>query len=83
MGAVRSFSFQVAIAVLFEAVLMLTGFVAMLSLDAKRVEKERIDLFPCITLKGANEKHSICISVKKKKRKFFSLLLIFLEFFFF
>ena len=67
MRAVRSFSIQVAIAVTFEAFLMCTCFVAMLSLDARRVEQERSSFLPCITLEGGNQNFSCCVKVKKKK----------------
>ena len=60
MPAVRAFSIQVAVAVLFEVLLVLTAFVSLLVLDAKRVENERVDLFPCTKLAGANNRHNCC-----------------------
>lgn len=53
MPAVRNFAIYAAGAVLINAVLQVTMFVAVLSLNQKRVEAGRVDCFPCIRVQGA------------------------------
>lgn len=48
MPAVRIFSLYAAAAVFFDFLLQITAFVAVLSLDFKRQENNRLDLFCCI-----------------------------------
>ncbi|XP_068736144.1 NPC intracellular cholesterol transporter 1-like isoform X1 [Montipora capricornis] len=48
MPAVRVFSLYAAVAVIFDFLLQITAFVAILSLDTKRQENNRLDLFCCI-----------------------------------
>lgn len=49
MPAVRNFAVYAAGAVFINAVLQVTMFVAVLSLNQKRVDANRIDCFPCLT----------------------------------
>lgn len=53
MPAVRNFAVYAAGAVFINAILQVTMFVAVLSLNQKRVEDHRADCFPCIKVKGA------------------------------
>lgn len=48
MPAVRIFSLYAAAAVFFDFLLQVTAFVALLSLDSKRQENNRLDLICCI-----------------------------------
>jgi len=50
MPAVRNFSLVAALAVLLDFFLQVTAFVAMLALDAARVEEGRLDLLPLLRL---------------------------------
>jgi len=53
MPAVRNFAIYAAGAVFINAILQVTMFVSVLSLNQKRVEDHRADCFPCIKIKGA------------------------------
>lgn len=53
MPAVRNFAIYAAGAVFINAVLQVTMFVSVLSLNQRRVEDHRVDCFPCIQVKGA------------------------------
>lgn len=48
MPAVRIFSLYAAAAVFFDFLLQITAFVAILSLDSKRQENNRLDVLCCI-----------------------------------
>ena len=58
MPAVRNFAAYAAGAVLINALLQVTMFVAVLSLNQRRVESNRIDCFPFIRLKQATNQRS-------------------------
>lgn len=53
MPAVRNFAIYAAGAVFINAVLQVTMFVSVLSLNQRRVEDRRADCFPCIQIKSA------------------------------
>lgn len=53
MPAVRNFAVYAAGAVFINAILQVTMFISVLSLNQRRVEDHRVDCFPCIKLKGA------------------------------
>ena len=55
MPAVRIFSLYAAAAVFFDFLLQITAFVAVLSLDFKRQENNRLDLFCCIKVPKSND----------------------------
>nr|XP_014344420.1 PREDICTED: Niemann-Pick C1-like protein 1 [Latimeria chalumnae] len=67
MPAVRTFALYAALAVLFDFLLQMSAFVALLSLDARRQEGFRFDICCCVKLKN----------IKKKKNK--GLLLPFMR----
>lgn len=48
MPAVKSFALYAALAVLVDFVLQMTAFVALLSLDARRQDNNRCELFCCV-----------------------------------
>lgn len=48
MPAVRIFSLYAAAAVFFDFLLQITAFVALLSLDSKRQENNRLDVLCCV-----------------------------------
>lgn len=48
MPAVRIFSLYAAAAVFFDFLLQVTAFVALLSLDSKRQESNRLDVLCCV-----------------------------------
>eukprot|EP01133_Synstelium_polycarpum_P009861 gene9861-11524_t len=54
MPAVVAFSYYASLAILFDFLLQITAFSALLVLDTKRVESRRIDCFPCVALEGDN-----------------------------
>ncbi|KAI9826600.1 MAG: hypothetical protein M1832_006196 [Thelocarpon impressellum] len=54
MPAVRNFAVYAAGAVLINAVLQVTMFIAVLTLNQRRVEDSRADCFPCVRVKKAN-----------------------------
>uniref|UniRef100_A0A6Q2ZG95 SSD domain-containing protein n=1 Tax=Esox lucius TaxID=8010 RepID=A0A6Q2ZG95_ESOLU len=51
MPAVRSFALYAALAVVLDFVLQMTAFVALLSLDCKRQDRNRCEVVCCITVK--------------------------------
>jgi Niemann-Pick C1 protein len=53
MPAVRNFAIYAAGAVFINAILQVTMFVSVLTLNQKRVEDHRADCFPCIQIKSA------------------------------
>ncbi|CZS92652.1 probable cholesterol homeostasis protein [Rhynchosporium agropyri] len=53
MPAVRNFAIYAAGAVFINAILQVTMFVSVLTLNQRRVEDRRADCFPCIQVKGA------------------------------
>ncbi|KAF7858866.1 hypothetical protein EAF04_008908 [Stromatinia cepivora] len=53
MPAVRNFAIYAAGAVFINAVLQITMFVSILSLNQRRVEDRRVDCIPCIQIKTA------------------------------
>jgi Niemann-Pick C1 protein len=53
MPAVRNFAIYAAGAVFINAVLQVTMFVSVLSLNQRRVEDRRADCFPCVQIKSA------------------------------
>ncbi|KAG4032644.1 hypothetical protein MFRU_006g01140 [Monilinia fructicola] len=53
MPAVRNFAIYAAGAVFINAVLQITMFVSILSLNQRRVEDRRVDCVPCIQIKSA------------------------------
>jgi Niemann-Pick C1 protein len=55
MPAVRNFAVYAAGAVIFDAMLQCTMFVAALALDQKRVEANRVDCFPLIRAPGRTD----------------------------
>ena len=69
MPAVRVFSLYAAVAVFIDFLLQITCFVAIMSLDAKRQARNRLDICCCVKLKnkdGANtEKDSLLYSFMK------------------
>ncbi|XP_048368083.1 NPC1-like intracellular cholesterol transporter 1 [Sphaerodactylus townsendi] len=58
MPAIRTFALNSAVALLFDFLLQMTAFVALLSLDARRQEASRFDMCCCVRLeKGQVKKH--------------------------
>ncbi|WEW58683.1 niemann-Pick type C- protein 1 [Emydomyces testavorans] len=53
MPAVKNFAVYAAGAVLINALLQVTMFISLLSLNQKRVESLRVDCFPCLTVRKA------------------------------
>ncbi len=50
MPAVRNFAIYAAGAIVFDALLQMTMFVAALSLDQRRKEQKRVDCIPCLVI---------------------------------
>ncbi|XP_034025439.1 NPC1-like intracellular cholesterol transporter 1 [Thalassophryne amazonica] len=50
MPAVKTFALYAALAVLMDFILQMTAFVALLSLDARRQDRNRCELFCCVTV---------------------------------
>lgn len=50
MPAVKTFAMYAALAVVMDFVLQMTAFVALLSLDVRRQDSNRCDLFCCVTV---------------------------------
>ena len=50
MPAVKSFALYAALAVVMDFVLQMTAFVALLSLDTRRQDKNRCELLCCVTV---------------------------------
>ncbi|KAG0640786.1 sterol-sensing domain of SREBP cleavage-activation-domain-containing protein [Tuber brumale] len=63
MPAVRNFAIYAAGAVFVNALLQVTMFVAVLSLNQKRVEDNRIDCFPCFRAPGGYESNGSAATV--------------------
>ena len=62
MPAVRIFSLYAAAAVFFDFLLQVTAFVALMSLDAKRQENNRLDVLCCVKQpKDDSQDHMICV----------------------
>ncbi|PWW80754.1 multidrug efflux transporter AcrB transmembrane domain-containing protein [Tuber magnatum] len=62
MPAVRNFAIYAAGAVFVNALLQVTMFVAVLSLNQKRVESNRMDCFPCFRAPGGYESNGSAAS---------------------
>ena len=61
MPAVRIFSLYAAAAVFFDFLLQVTAFVALMSLDAKHQENNRLDVLCCVKKpKDDSQDHMIC-----------------------
>ncbi|XP_059499854.1 NPC1-like intracellular cholesterol transporter 1 [Stegostoma tigrinum] len=56
MPAVRSFALYAALAILFDFLLQISAFVALMSLDVKREEKNRFDICCCVRAKVGKRK---------------------------
>ncbi|CUS13008.1 unnamed protein product [Tuber aestivum] len=63
MPAVRNFAIYAAGAVFINALLQVTMFVAVLSLNQKRVESNRMDCFPCFRAPGGYESNGSAASL--------------------
>lgn len=50
MPAVKSFALYAALAVLVDFILQMTAFVALLSLDTRRQDRNRCELLCCVTV---------------------------------
>ncbi|TPX49954.1 hypothetical protein SeMB42_g02416 [Synchytrium endobioticum] len=50
MPAVRVFSIYAALAILMDCLLQVTVFVSLLALDGRRVQSNRVDCLPCLTV---------------------------------
>ncbi|XP_070161109.1 NPC intracellular cholesterol transporter 1 homolog 1b [Polyergus mexicanus] len=55
MPAVNTFAMYASLSILINFLLQTTAFVALLSLDSKRVENNRLDVFCCISTKENSE----------------------------
>lgn len=55
MPAVKTFAMYAAVAILLNFLFQISAFVAIMSLDQKRVEEGRLDLFCCVRIKGSSE----------------------------
>uniref|UniRef100_A0A3P8VJM5 NPC1 like intracellular cholesterol transporter 1 n=1 Tax=Cynoglossus semilaevis TaxID=244447 RepID=A0A3P8VJM5_CYNSE len=55
MPAVKSFALYAALAVLMDFVLQITAFVALLSLDARRQDSNRYELFCCVKVSAPHK----------------------------
>ena len=75
MPAVRVFSLYAAIAVIFDFLLQITAFVAILSLDTKRQENNRLDLFCCIKEPKKNSSGDISCNMYMVMKYFAEVLL--------
>lgn len=68
--AVKAFSLYAGVAVLINFGLQVTAFVSLLTLDAKRSEKNRVDCLPCIKLKSYEPySDSLIPLIARKKNK--------------
>ena len=76
MPAVRIFSLYAAAAVFFDFLLQITAFVALLSLDAKRQENNRLDVFCCIKLPKYNSPSDQMTCVYTFMKNFFAEFLL-------
>eukprot|EP00759_Apiculatamorpha_spiralis_P056628 PhF_6_TR8273/c0_g1_i1/m.12639/K12385/NPC1; Niemann-Pick C1 protein len=54
MPAVRAFSIYSAVAIFSNLSLQLTAFVSILTWDAIRAQSDRVELFPCVKVKGSD-----------------------------
>lgn len=57
MPAVKVFSLYAAVAVFIDFLFQITWFVALMSLDAKRQENNRMDILCCVRNKDSNATH--------------------------
>ncbi|GAA5955195.1 hypothetical protein JCM3765_003241 [Sporobolomyces pararoseus] len=55
MPAVRNFAIYAAVATLFNALLQVTVFVSALAFDQRRIEANRLDVFPLITVSPSSQ----------------------------
>lgn len=51
MPAVKTFALYAAVALFIDFILQITAFVALMTIDQKRVESGRLDLFCCFKTK--------------------------------
>ncbi|GAB0099118.1 Niemann-Pick C1 protein [Sergentomyia squamirostris] len=58
MPAVRTFAMYAAVALLIDFILQLTAFVALMSLDQRRYESKRFDLFCCVKMEKYENLHT-------------------------
>lgn len=76
MPAVSSFSILAALAVGIDFILQITCFPALLVLDTRRAESNRVDCFPCITkLSALRKEYSESFLQKLFRKRFASALL--------
>ena len=76
MPAVRIFSLYAAAAVFFDFLLQVTAFVALLSLDAKRQENNRLDIVCCIKEPKGNNSAEQMICVYTFMKNYFAECLL-------
>lgn len=76
MPAVKSFALYAALAVLMDFVLQMTSFVALLSLDARRQDRNRCELFCCVTVSKERPKKPNEGYLLPLMRKFYAPLLL-------
>ncbi|XP_033640413.1 NPC intracellular cholesterol transporter 1-like [Asterias rubens] len=55
MPAVKAFALYAAVAVLINFILQVSGFVAFMSLDAGREDKNRLDVLCCVSIKSSGK----------------------------
>ncbi|XP_022105812.1 Niemann-Pick C1 protein-like [Acanthaster planci] len=77
MPAVKAFSLYAAVAVLIDFLLQITCFVALLSIDAGREEKNRLDVLCCVKLKSAGKSHKHSGVLHQLFEKFYAPFLMF------
>ena len=53
--ALQSFCLTAAVAVIIDFILQITAFVAVVSLDNRRIQQNRADIIPCITVKKPSQ----------------------------
>ena len=76
MPAVRIFSLYAAAAVFFDFLLQITAFVALLSLDSKRQENNRLDVLCCIKEPKNNNPSDQIICVYTFMKNYFAEALL-------
>ncbi|XP_072289389.1 NPC1-like intracellular cholesterol transporter 1 [Eucyclogobius newberryi] len=76
MPAVKSFALYAALAVLMDFVLQMTSFVALLSLDARRQDKNRCELVCCVTVSTHRRNKSNEGFLLPLMRKFYAPVLL-------
>lgn len=76
MPAVRIFSLYAAAAVFFDFLLQITAFVALMSLDAKRQENNRLDVLCCVKEPKSNTPSDQMICVYTFMKDYFAEALL-------